>query len=94
MNNIVYSYLYNSRFNIIRKKQKYNIINNYEFFAKNFDITIDKLIADQDLLRLEIHILAQVYLEKEKSHFITVMNNDNNNEKLDKTTKKESMVSD
>lgn len=54
---------------------------NWEFFAKNFNIISDKLIANRDLSRLDIYILASNDLEKKKPYFIKIT--EDNNKKLD-----------
>lgn len=63
----------------------------WEFFAKNFDNVNKKLNDDRDLSSLDIHILASSYLEEKKSCFIKVM--ENNNKKPDQNAKKESIIS-
>lgn len=46
---------------------------NWEFFIRNFDQGSNKLIAKEDLLRLDIQLLVPGYLEKGKSRFSEVM---------------------
>lgn len=63
----------------------------WDFFTKNFDNVSNELIADGNLLRLDIHILAPRYLKKNKPRFIKVT--ENNNEELDQDAKEELIVS-
>ncbi len=44
----------------------------WEFLAKNFDQVSNELIAEKDLLRLDVHISAPGYLEEEKPCFTKV----------------------
>lgn len=67
--------------NVIIDKSKINIIQNWGFFAKNFDGISNKLIANRDLLKLDIHILTLDYSKEKRPYFIKIMKN--NNEKLD-----------
>ena len=92
LNNIVYSCLNNPWPNVISDKWKHNTTQDWKFLAKNFDGISNELIADGDLSKLDIHILALGYLEKGRSRFIEVTEDDN--KELDKDAKKEPMVSD
>lgn len=62
----------------------------WEFFIKNFDDISKKPIADKNLLRLDILILMPSYLKEEKSYFIEITEDDNEN--LDKDAKKKLMI--
>lgn len=58
---------------------------------KNFDSISNKLIADRNLLRLDICILAPSYLEEKRACFIKIM--ENNNKESDQNAKKKPIVS-
>lgn len=91
LNNIVFFHL-NNRPNIINDKWKHNTTQDWEFFAKNFDDVTNELIANGNLLRLDIHISALGNLEERRPCFIKVTKD--NNEELDLNAKEKPMVSD
>lgn len=51
--------------------------------AKNFNNISDNLIDDNDLLRLDIHILVPGYLKKERPYFTDITTKNNNEENED-----------
>lgn len=63
----------------------------WEFLAKNFDNVNNKLIADRDLSRLNIYILALGYLEERKPRFIEVT--EENNKEVNQDAKEKPMIS-
>ncbi len=54
---------------MISNKWKFNSTQDWEFFAKNFDQVSNELIAEADLLKLDIYISALGYLEEGRSRF-------------------------
>lgn len=60
-NNIVYSRLSNPRSNVISDKWKHDTSQDWEYLAKYFNDVSEDLIADNDLSRLDIHISAPSY---------------------------------
>lgn len=64
----------------------------WKFLSKNFDDISDELIANKDLLRLNIHISMPGYLKERRPCFIKIT--EDNNKKPDQNAKKEPIVSD
>ncbi len=58
---------------MISDKWKFDTTQDWEFLAKNFDQVSNELIAEADLLRLDIYISAPGYLEEGRPRFTEVM---------------------
>lgn len=58
---------------MISDKWKFDTTQDWEFFAKNFDQVNNKLIAEADLLKLDIYISVPSYLEERKPCFTEIM---------------------
>lgn len=67
-------------FNIVINKYKYNSTYNWEYLSKNFDTINDDFIAENNLLKLNLHILVLGYLEDRLSCFIKIIEDENENE--------------
>lgn len=65
---------------------------NWKFLIRNFDDVSDVLIADRDLLKLDIYILAPSYLGEGRPHFTKKL--EDNNQEPNKNAAQELMVSD
>ena len=72
LNNIVYSCLSNPRSSVISDRWKHDTTQDWENLAKNLDGVSAELIEDEALLRLDMHISATGYLEKEAPRFTEV----------------------
>ncbi len=57
---------------MISDKWKFDTTQNWEFLAKNFHQISNKLIAKEDLLRLDVYISAPGYIEKGRPYFTKV----------------------
>lgn len=53
----------------------------WEYLSENFDTISDNLIAKNNLLKLNLHILAQDYLENRPSCFTEVIKDKDKNDK-------------
>ena len=72
-NNIIYFWLNQLRLNLVTNKYKPNSSYNGEYLAKNLDTISNDPIIENNLLKLNLHILAPGYLEDGPSRFTEII---------------------